>query len=137
MTVKDVRNYRFLERSIRIAMQHVDELREKPSLADKVSGSNPEYPYELRSFTVEGMESLQYTKQSEALKVAMSECRRLVSLKQEIDEAAAVLTEEPDRTIWSETMGGKTQEEIAEKLSIDQSTVSRRLTYICDLLSDK
>ena len=41
MSPKDVKNYRFLDRAIRIAERKLDEAREKSVLRDKVTGSNP------------------------------------------------------------------------------------------------
>ena len=136
MTARDVKNYRFLGMAIRKAMEKVDDLREIPYLADKVTGSNPDYPYEERSFHVGGISEMQYIISTDRLNDAVYECQRLLLLKEAIEHACSVIEDEFDKTIWIETMNGKTQCEIAEILSSDQKTVSRRLIYLCEIFTD-
>lgn len=126
MTPQDVRHYRFLERAIRIADKKIDSLREGTVIRDKVTGSNPEYPYEERSFNIGG-DSPERVK----LTMAIHERDRLVRIKAEIDDALIVITDPLDKVIFERTMQGQSQAQIAAYLNIDQGTVSRRLRKLC------
>ena len=126
MTPQDVRHYRFLERAIRIADKKIDSLREGTVIRDKVTGSNPEYPYEERSFNIGG-DSPERVK----LAMAIHERDRLVRIKAEIDDALIVITDPLDKVIFERTMQGQSQAQIAAYLNIDQGTVSRRLRKLC------
>lgn len=126
MTPQDVRHYRFLERAIRIADKKIDSLREGTVIRDKVTGSNPEYPYEERSFNIGG-DSPERVK----LTMAIQERDRLVRIKAEIDDALIVITDPLDKVIFERTMQGQSQTQIAAYLNIDQGTVSRRLRKLC------
>lgn len=127
MNINDVRNYRFLDRAIRLADKKIDKLREGDVVHDKVTGSNPEYPYEERSFNIGGS-----TANEVAMIMAISERDRLVRIKSEIDTALLIITDPKDKVIFEHTMQGKSQKQIAITLKIDQGTVSRRLQKLCE-----
>lgn len=127
MTPSDVKQYRFMDRAIRIAKHKVDEVREKSGLRDKVTGSNPEYPYEERSFNI-GNDGFKSTMMVQAV----AEVHRLERLKANIEYAAAVITDPMDKIIFQRTMEGQSQSQIAIYLKVDQGTVSRRLAKICE-----
>ena len=127
MSPKDVKNYRFLERAIRIAERKLDEAREKSVLRDKVTGSNPEYPYEERSFNIGGDGY-----HSSEMASAEREVERLRQLKYHIEYASAVITDPVDKIIFDRTMQGQSQVQISIALKLDQATVSRRLRKLCE-----
>ena len=54
MTIKDIQMYRFLDHAINLAIRDVNSLAGSNSIRDSVTGSNPDYPYEERNFTVVG-----------------------------------------------------------------------------------
>ena len=127
MSPKDVKNYRFLDRAIRIAERKLDEAREKSVLRDKVTGSNPEYPYEERSFNIGGDGY-----HSSEMASAEREVERLRQLKSQIEYASAVITDPVDKIIFDRTMQGQSQAQISIALKLDQATVSRRLGKLCE-----
>lgn len=127
MSPKDVKNYRFLDRAIRIAERKLDEAREKSVLRDKVTGSNPEYPYEERSFNIGGDGY-----HSSEMASAEREVERLRQLKSQIEYASAVITDPADKIIFDRTMQGQSQAQISIALKLDQATVSRRLRKLCE-----
>ena len=127
MSPKDVKNYRFLDRAIRIAERKLDEAREKSVLRDKVTGSNPEYPYEERSFNIGGDGY-----HSSEMASTEREVERLRQLKSQIEYASAVITDPVDKIIFDRTMQGQSQAQISIALKLDQATVSRRLGKLCE-----
>lgn len=127
MSPKDVKNYRFLDRAIRIAERKLDEAREKSVLRDKVIGSNPEYPYEERSFNIGGDGY-----HSSEMASAEREVERLRQMKFQIEYASAVITDPVDKIIFDRTMQGQSQAQISIALKLDQATVSRRLGKLCE-----
>ena len=132
MTVNDVKNYKHLDRAIRMAKQRLDDLGEVPTLSDKVSGSNPEYPYEARSFNVTGRSQLAIMIHKQRVNEARKEIDRLVFLKRQIEELADEITDYTDKIIFTSTMDGKSQSQVAMMLHIDQATVSRKLRKLCE-----
>ncbi len=127
MSPKDVKNYRFLERAIRIAERKLDEARERSVLRDKVTGSNPEYPYEERSFNIGGDGY-----RSSEVASAEREVERLRQLKFHIEYASAIIDDPVDKIIFDKSMQGQSQTQIAFALKMDQGTVSRRLKKLCE-----
>ena len=127
MTVSDVRNYRFLDRAIRMAEKRLDAARETSVLRDKVVGSNPEFPYEERSFNIGG----EFDNHNPFAKQEW-EVERLKRLKHQIEYALSVITEPDYKIIFESTMQGKSQTQIAKILGGDQATISRRLSKLCD-----
>lgn len=127
MSPKDVKNYRFLDRAIRIAERKLDEARERSVLRDKVTGSNPEYPYEERSFNIGGDGY-----HSSEMASAEREVERLTQLKFHIEYASAIIDDPVDKIIFDRTMQGQSQAQISIALKLDQGTVSRRLKKLCE-----
>ena len=132
MTASDVKNYRHLDKVIRAAKQKLDALGEEPTLSDKVFGSNPEYPYEPRSFNVTGRSELAVLTHRRKVREAQEELDRLLILKRQIEETADDIEDCVDKIIFTSTMKGQSQTQIAMALHIDQRTVGRRLQKLCE-----
>lgn len=132
MTASDVKNYRHLDKVIRAAKQKLDALGEEPTLSDKVFGSNPEYPYEPRSFNVTGRNELAVLTHRKRVKEAQAELDRLLILRRQIEETADDIEDCVDKIIFTSTMKGQSQTQIAMTLHIDQRTVGRRLQKLCE-----
>lgn len=132
MTVNDVKNYRHLEKVIRVARGKLDDLGEEPTLSDKVFGSNPEYPYEPRSFSVTGRSELAVMMHRKRVAEVKAELDRLLILKRQIEETAEDIVDYVDKIIFTSTMKGQSQAQIAMALHIDQRTVGRRLRKLCE-----
>ena len=129
MTANDVKNYRFLDRAIRIAEKKLDEARELSVLRDKVIGSNPDFPYEERSFNIGGERD-----DRDPLAKAEYEVKRLKLLKWDIEYALTIITDPGDKVIFERTMQGYSQTQIGIILGVNHSTVSRRLAKICECM---
>lgn len=138
MTARDVKNYRFIDRAMRILLKEMDKLQSVDATVDKVTGSNPEYPYEQKGFRIEGIgvDGVWMAWDNKArLDRTVSEYSRLRSIKQNIEHAAEVIEDPFDRIVWTGTMEGKSQAQIAMQLGVDQSTVSRKLNELCEIFS--
>ena len=129
MTANDVKNYRFLDRAIRIAERRLDSLRESVVLRDKVIGSNPDFPYEERSFNIGGEFD-----NHDPFYAAEHEVARLRMLKSDIEYMLTIITDPGDKVIFERTMQGYSQTQIGIILGINHSTVSRRLAKICECI---
>lgn len=132
MTVNDVKNFKHMDKAIRIAKKRLDDLGEAPTLSDKVFGSNPEYPYEQRSFTVTGRNELAIVLHRKRVAEARAELERLLTLKRQIEETADDIVDFTDKIIFTSTMSGQSQNQIAMALHVDQRTVGRRLRKLCE-----
>ena len=131
MTVNDVKNFKHMEKAIQMAKKRLDDLGETPTLSDKVFGSNPEYPYEARSFTVTGRNELAVVIHRRRVAEAKAELDRLLILKRQIEETLDDIVDFTDKIIFESTMKGKSQAQIAMMLHVDQATVSRKLKKLC------
>ena len=131
MTIKDIQMYRFLDHAITLAIRDVNARAGSNSLRDSVTGSNPDYPYEERNFSVVGQDMAAEAERKQKLRSAEAELARLKILKARIEEMSRNLTDARDRIILENTMRGKTQVYIATLIGVDQSTISRRLDSIC------
>lgn len=137
MTVKDIQMYRFLDHAINLAIRDVNSLASVHTLRDSVTGSNPDYPYEERTFVVVGEDVAAEAERKRKLRSAEAELARLRRLKAQIEALSRSLPDARDRIIIENTMKGKTQVYIATLIGIDQSTVSRRLECICKSVTEK
>lgn len=124
MTPQDIKNYRHIDRMIRIEEKKLDRLRENSTIADKVFGSSADYPYDQRSYKI----STSVNQKEIADSVA--EIRRLHELKRTIEEIASFLTDPVDKIIFDKTMQGQSQTQIAIGLGINHATVNKRLARI-------
>lgn len=132
MTISDVRNYRFIDRAIRMAQKRCDELQGLPVLTDKVYGSNPEFPYEAKGFNVNGSDMSVYDLQRRQYHAALAELQRLKGIKARIELIAASLTDVQDKIIFEGVMQGQSQTQIAVLLNVQQSCVSKKFRKILE-----
>jgi hypothetical protein len=132
MNANDVKNYRFLDRAIRVARRRCDDLRDMPVMSDKVYGSNPEFPYESKGFNVSGSDMSYAEIHKAQYEAALEELQRLQELKHEIEDVAMSLVDVQDKAIFEGIMNGQSQTQIAITLCIDQSYVSKKFRKILE-----
>lgn len=127
MTAKDLRNYKNLNRVINLMKKRVVELSTN-TVRDSVRGSNPNYPYEERSFSLIGAEdSLVYDKRLKEAEEALEYYERV---KEKIDKGVSLITDPTDRLILEYTLQGKSQQITADFVGVTQPLVSIRLKRI-------
>ena len=124
ITVRDLKHYSLLQKEIIRQKKYIDRLREENGVGDRVAGSSSVFPYEPRHFTVSAP-----TNQTKIV-LAEKELERLLLIKREILELLND-TFGTDRQILEFTMRGQSQAQIAQKLGINQSSISRRLQRLC------
>ena len=132
MTARDLRNYKNLNRVINLMKKRVVELSTN-TVRDSVRGSNPNYPYEERSFSLVGAEdSLVYDKR---LKEAEESLEYYESVKEKIEKGISLIEDPTDRLILEYTLQGKSRQLTADFLDISQSLVSLRLKKIVSIFN--
>lgn len=142
ITRKDIANYKLLkvllERDKRKLEKYIDK---RPSeFMGKVYGSNPEFPYQERGFSVCGCLSseIQRVKEWEEtcreLEVIIQEdIKKLNEIEAAIDKTIASCRDLEDKAILEYTKDGLSQQQIAMRVGLEQSVVSRRLKkYVSD-----
>lgn len=136
ITRKDLTNYKLLKVLLEKDHKKLERYIEKrPSAySGKVYGSNPQFPYEARGFTVSGCTDAEIRKMKEwdatcrQMEIKVQEdINRLNELEVTIDMVIADCGDIEDKAILEYTKDGLSQQEIAFKLKIDQSLVSKRL----------
>lgn len=142
ITRKDISNYKLLRLLLEKDKRKLERYVEKrPSCySGKVYGSNSQFPYEARGFTVDGCTDYE----QQQMKKWESDCRimeeqiksdiqYLNELEIAIDKVIAECKDIEDKAILEYTKDGLSQQEIAFRMRIDQSVVSRRLKkYVSD-----
>ncbi len=136
ITRKDIASYRLLGILLEKDMKKLERYIEKrPSCySGKVYGSNSEFPYEARGFTVDGCtdsEQRQMEKWKEECRMMeeqiQSDIEYLTELELTIDKVIVDCKDIEDKAILEFTKAGMSQQEIAMRLNMDQSLVSKRL----------
>lgn len=136
VTRKDIASYKLLKVLLERDRRKLERYIEKrPSeFVGKVYGSNPEFPYEARGFSVCGCtdSKMRQVKEWEAtcreMEVTVQEdMKRLNELEVTIDKMIADCTDIEDKMILEYTKDGLSQQQIAMKVGLEQSVVSRRL----------
>lgn len=136
ITRKDVTNYHLIEPIIEKNKKKLERYRnnEPAVAAGKVFGSEQQFPYVARGFTVSGVSPEEYKLWQEwdtkcrYLEITIKQdTDRLIQLKAEIDELIAGIEDVQDKMIFEYIVEGKSQLWISQKLHMDQSTVSLRL----------
>ena len=142
ITRKDLTNYKLLKVLLEKDQKKLERYvaNQPSSYSGKVYGSNPSFPYQPRGFTVTGCSDFEIAKLKDweqkcremEIKI-QDDIRRLNELEMAIDTMIANAKDVEDKAILEYTKEGLSQQEIAMKLRIDQSWVSRRLKkYVSD-----
>ena len=136
LTRKDIANYKLLKVLLERDQRKLDRyIAKQPSTySGKVYGSNPNFPYEPRGFTLTGCTDAEIQQRKEwdhkcrEMEVKIQEdIRRLNKLEMMIDTVIAECSDIRDKAILEYTKDGLSQQEVALKLNIDQTLVSKRI----------
>ena len=136
LTRKDIANYKLLKVLLELDQRKLDRyIAKQPSTySGKVYGSNPNFPYEARGFTVGGCTDAEIHQRQEwdqkcrEMEVKIQDdIRRLNELEVAIDTVIAECSDIRDKAILEYTKDGLSQQEVALKLNIDQTLVSKRI----------
>ena len=103
-------------------------------------GSNAEFPYEPRGFSVSGCDEYEMTQMKEweqkcrEMEIKVQEdIDRLKNLTIGIDRLIADCTDLEDKMILECTKDGMSQQQIARKVGLERSVVSKRIKkYVSD-----
>lgn len=142
ITRKDIANYKLLGVLLEKDQQKLaDYIEKRPSCyAGKVYGSNAEFPYEPRGFSVSGCDEYEMTQMKEweqkcrEMEIKVQEdIDRLKNLTIGIDRLIADCTDLEDKMILECTKDGMSQQQIARKVGLERSVVSKRIKkYVSD-----
>lgn len=136
ITRKDIANYKLLGVLLEKDQQKLaDYIEKRPSCyAGKVYGSNAEFPYEPRGFSVSGCDEYEMTQMKEweqkcrEMEIKVQEdIDRLKKLTIGIDRLIADCTDLEDKMILECTKDGMSQQQIARKVGLERSVVSKRI----------
>lgn len=136
ITRKDIANYKLLGVLLEKDRQKLaDYIEKRPACyAGKVYGSNPQFPYEPRGFSVSGCNEYEIAQMKEweqkcrEMEIKVQEdIDRLKNLMIGIDRLIADCTDLEDKMILEYVKDGKSQQQIAMEIGLDQSVVSRRI----------
>ncbi len=137
ITRKDIANYKLLKVLLEKDQKKLERyVANQPSAySGKVYGSNPEFPYQPRGFTVTGCSDFEiaqlkdWEKKCREMEVKIQDdIRRLNELELAIDTMIANAKDVEDKAILEYTKDGLSQYEIADILCMERSTVSKRLS---------
>ena len=142
ITRKDIANYKLLKVLLERDQKKLDRyIAKQPSTySGKVYGSNPNFPYEPRGFTVGGCTDAAIQQRKEwdmkcrEMEVKIQDdIRRLNELEMKIDTVIAECSDIEDKAILEYTKDGLQQKEISELVGIERSAISRRIKkYVSD-----
>ena len=142
LTRKDIANYKLLKVLLERDQRKLERyIAKQPSTySGKVYGSNPEFPYESRGFTVGGCTDAEIRQRQEwdqkcrEMEVKIQDdIRRLNELEMKIDTVIAECSDTEDKAILEYTKDGLQQKEISELVGIERSAISRRIKkYVSD-----
>lgn len=136
ITRKDIANYKLLKVLLEKDRRKLDRyIAKQPSTySGKVYGSNPQFPYEARGFTVGGCTDSEIRQREEwdlkcrEMEIKIQEdIHRINELEIAIDTVITDCEDIRDKAILEYTKDGLSQQEIALKLRIDQTLVSKRI----------
>lgn len=136
ITRKDIANYKLLRNLLERDQRKLERyIAKQPSTySGKVYGSNSNFPYEARGFTITGCTDVEIQQRKEwdlkcrEMEVKIQDdIRRLNKLEMTIDTVIAECSDIRDKVILEYTKDGLSQQEIALKLNIDQTLVSKRI----------
>lgn len=142
ITRKDIANYKLLGVLLEKDRQKLADYIEKRPFcyAGKVYGSNPKFPYEPRGFSVSGCNEYEIAQMKEwerkcrEMEIKVQEdIERLKNLTIGIDRLIADCTDLEDKMILECTKDGLSQQQIARKVGLERSVVSKRIKkYVSD-----
>lgn len=142
ITRKDIANYKLLKVLLEKDQKKLERyVANQPSAySGKVYGSNPNFPYEARGFTVGGCTDAEIHQRQEwnqkcrEMEVKIQDdIRRLNELEMAIDTMIANAKNIEDKMILEFTKDGLSQQQIAMRIGLDRSVVSRRIKkYVSD-----
>lgn len=136
LTRKDIANYKLLKALLERDQRKLDRyIAKQPSTySGKVYGSNPNFPYEPRGFTVGGCTDAEIRQRQEwdqkcrEMEVKIQDdIRRLNELEMAIDTVIANANDVEDKMILEYTKDGMSQQQIAFKLGMERSTITKRI----------
>ena len=136
LTRKDLANYKLLKVLLERDQRKLDRyIAKQPSTySGKVYGSNPNFPYEARGFTVGGCTDAEIQQRKEwdmkcrEMEVRIQDdIRRLNQLEMEIDTVIANAKDIEDKMILEYTKDGMSQKQISELIGMERSTIAKRL----------
>ena len=129
LTRKDIANYKLLK-----VLLERDQRKQPSTYSGKVYGSNPNFPYEPRGFTVGGCTDTEIHQRKEwdlkcrEMEVKIQDdIRRLNELEMAIDTVIANANDVEDKMILEYTKDGMSQQQIAFKLGMERSTITKRI----------
>ena len=132
MTKELLNNYRYLDEVIKKDEAKLQYYKDNPPSAyvGKVQASNKEFPYQRTSVEVSGCEIKDRRawkqKQYELITKLHNERAELERMKLEIDIFLTTIFDSRDRLVFEYLYrDGMTQQEVADKLFLDRSTVSK------------
>ena len=132
MTKEKLKQYRYLGELIRKDEEKLQYYKDNPPSAyvGKVQASNKEFPYQRTSIEVSGCEIKDRRawkqKQYELITKLHNERAELERMKLEIEIFLTTIFDSRDRLIFEYLYrDGMTQQEVADKLFMDRSTVSK------------
>ena len=135
ITKKDLENYAYLDKCIKETKKKIEFYESNPPKVEygKVRGSSRCYPYTERSFTVSGYNGMGEDRWRERIRLLKEklaiQMQEMEDLKLEIEFYILDISDLTTKLIFSYAyIDGLSQEEIAEKLYLEQSTISKRIS---------
>lgn len=132
MTKELLNNYRYLDEVIKKDEEKLQYYKDNPPSAyiGKVQASNKEFPYQRTSIEVSGCDIKDRRawkeKQYALITKLYNERAELEQMKLEIDIFLTTIFDSRDRLVFEYMYrDGMTQQEVADKLFLDRSTVSK------------
>ena len=132
MTKELLNNYRYLDEVIKKDETKLQHYKDNPPSAyiGKVQASNKEFPYQRTSIEVSGCDIKDRRawkeKQYALITKLYNERAELEQMKLEIDIFLTTIFDSRDRLVFEYLYrDGMTQQEVADKLFLDRSTVSK------------
>lgn len=133
MTKKELSQLKYLNREIELLKKQIEEAEyaiKMYTVSDMVSGSNPVWPYQLRTFHIEGVDIPEYEMRVKRLRNKLK--RRLEELlekREELEEYISKIEDSELRMIFTlRYINGLSWRQIAEHLGVagDGSTERKK-----------
>lgn len=135
MDRKTLEEYQLMEQRIRTKRKRIEKLKSRTAQLEHgvVRGSNQEFPYEPRSFHVSGYNIQADERQRRRVCNLMANLEKDIAETQqrrlEVEEFIEGITDTTDQLVFTYIyLDGLTQEQVARRLHMDRSRVSRRIS---------